>query len=588
VATALTDPLLTNRAFLHAMGLRAKHRQQYGLPQAPGLDIPETTLAQFVATRPWQIDRHAFDWARHRYLEPLYEAFRLTPGANEGLQITLMKGAQIGASVWAMLGLIFLAVKFPGRKIAYFLPDQSMSYLFSGDRFKPMVQSNPVIGEMLGHQNEGTDNMRLRMIGPSSIFFSYMGGTTSTESLPLLGIYFDEVRRMGMTDVSLAEQRISHSEYPVNIKLSTAGYPDSDIAAAFSATNQQYWHSTCQCADGVILSEEWPNCIGIQGDDIFYRCPRCGTRIPNPQDGRYIAHAPSKSIQGFHIPQTLSLAPLHSPAALFAQYSNPAYDRGEFVRSALGRPYVDPTAQLVTDDDLRACVDAEARWEPDGVNCAMGIDQKGLQNDVIIVRPLPGNKVRLVHMERIEGDDPFGERLDHLMRCYDVACCVCDLNPGYNEALRFAQRWLSRVYLVTYSSTERADMFAWRDRLRPKHQIPNEPEVKFKYMVTLQRYKALDYALALFRERLVVLPHPRGLVQTCHDDQGILRPLFMGEEVLFPHLKRLVRQKEIVDAEQGTSKMVMVKVGADPHFAFAWTYGIAAISRRPGGRVAIL
>src|SRR5215467_7240097 len=96
------DQLLADETFTRAMAIRAKHRQANGLPTAQGLTIPETTLAQFVTQRPWQIDRHPFDWANHQYLLPLYEAFRVDPHANDGIDIVLIKGAQIGASVWAM------------------------------------------------------------------------------------------------------------------------------------------------------------------------------------------------------------------------------------------------------------------------------------------------------------------------------------------------------------------------------------------------------------------------------------------------------------------------------------------------------
>ena len=60
---------------------------------------------------------------------------------------------------------------------------------------------------------------------------------------------------MSMTDISLAEQRISHSEYPVNIKLSTAGYPGTDIDYYYSLTNQQEWHTRCRCPDGIVLAD---------------------------------------------------------------------------------------------------------------------------------------------------------------------------------------------------------------------------------------------------------------------------------------------------------------------------------------------
>jgi hypothetical protein len=577
------DPRLANKDLLILAAMRLKHRQQHGAPQT--LTIPETTLAQFVQHRPWQVDRHPFDWERHRYLLPLYEAFQLTPGANDGLQMVILKGAQTGASVFGMLGLIFLALKLPGSWSAYYLPDQAMTQIFSSNRFKPMVESNPLVAPLLGGERGESDNSnRLRTLGRSSVSFGYMGGKTSTESLPLLAVFFDEVRRMEGLHLNLAEERISHSPYPINIKLSTAGYPEQDIHAHFLRTNQQYYHSRCRCPDGVVLAAHWPDCIGIEGEEIFYRCPTCGTVITNPQEGRYLAHAPDKPIPGFHIPQTLSLAPLHAPAKLWAKYLDPQQDRGEFYRSALGLPYIDPDAQLVTADDLAACEDTELRWAPQGTNCVCGIDQMGGWNDVVVLQQVRSGKYRLVHLERIAGEDPFGDgRLDVLMRRYDVSCCVCDLNPNYNESLRFAKRWAPRVFLVTYSSSEQAPMIAWRDRERLRSQHANTAEGQFPYMVTIQRYKALDFALGLFRARLVAMPHRRGLVATVHDDHGVVRPVFLAEELFWPHLQRLVRQKHVLDAEQGTYKMEMVKVGADPHYAFAWLYAVVAAARSTGG-----
>jgi hypothetical protein len=588
MASTLIDPILTDKGFLRAMALRAKHRQAFGVPQAPSLPIPETTLAQFVTNRPWQIDRHAFDWAHHQYLWPLYEAFCVDPQANNGIDIVLIKGAQIGASVWAMLGMIFLSVKFPGRKLGYFLPDQSMSYLFSGDRFKPMVQSNPVIGQMLGDQHDGTDNMRLRMIGQSSVFFSYMGGTTSTESLPLLGIYFDEVRRMSMTDVSLAEQRISHSEYPVNVKLSTAGYPGTDIDYYYSLTDQREWHTDCQCRDGVLLAELWPDCLGFAGDEVFYRCPRCNTVIDNPQAGRYIAHAPSKALVGFRIPQTVSLAPLHTPKALWTRYTNPKEDRGEFYRSVLGRPYVDPESQLVTEDDLIACENPDLHWERKGTNCVIGCDTMGGYAWVVVKMLAPNGKHRLVHLECIEDLDPLGARMDALLRDFDVSCAVVDMLPNWNDGMRLALRHRPKVFLATYQAHDA--MIAWQDRMRPKKQSRNERDVRdsFRYRVTLNRYKVLEWSLQRFRQRDNEMPHRRGLVQTLTDAHGIRRPMFVCEEVYWDHLKRMVSKKDVRNEETGEFKMTMINLGIDPHLVHANAYCDVGLQRTRGGRVSIL
>jgi hypothetical protein len=574
------DPRLAHPDVIALAALRLKHRlASQGAAPLAGLPIPERTLAAFVQQRPWQIDRHGFDWEHHRYLLPLYEAFAVAPGHSDGLTLTVIKGAQVGASVWAMLGMIFLAVLFAGRKLGYFLPDQTMTHLFSQDRFKPMVESNPTIGAMLGRQ-DATNNMRLRMIGDSSIFFSYMGGTTSTESLPLLGIYFDEVRRMNMSDIGLAEQRISHSEYPVNIKLSTAGYPGSDIDYYYSLTDQREWHTRCQCPDGIVLAETWPDCVGFDGPAVFYRCPRCGTTIADPQDGSYVAHAPSSPIPGFRIPQTLSHAPLHTPQALWARYVSPKSDRGEFYRSTLGRPYIDPESQLVTEPDLVSCEAPDLAWQRTGVKCALGCDCMGGFAWVVIKMLAPTGKHRLVHLECIEDLEPLGARFDQLMHDFDVSCAVVDMLPNWNDAMRLAQRWVPRIFLATYQSHDA--MIAWQDAAHPKAQEKNEEDIKtsFRYRVTLNRYKVLEWSLRRFRNRDNEMPHRRGLVQTLTDAHGIRRPMFVCEEVYWDHMQRMVTKKELRNAETGEVRMVMVNLGIDPHLCHANAYADVALQRQ--------
>jgi hypothetical protein len=44
----------------------------------------------------------------------------------------------------------------------------------------------------------------------------------------------------------------------------------------------------------------------------------------------------------------------------------------------------------------------------------------------------------------------------------------------------------------------------------------------------------------------------------------------------------------MLDDEQGTYKMEMIKVGSDPHYAFSYCYAVCAAHRSPGGRVSIL
>jgi len=212
-----------------------EQRANSGLVLAPPpavTNLPDT-LFDFVSSRPYLVDKKPIDFARHRYLIEPYQAFACDR-TQDSFDFVLMSAAQVGKSVTIMGGLIFAALKFWADKFGYFLPDREMADIFSSDRFQPMVASNPSLAILAGEADQRInglkvkkeDRKRVRSLGASTIFFSYMGGKTSTEAIPMRGIFFDEVRRMKMTDIERASERVSHSDYPINCKVSTAGYPD--------------------------------------------------------------------------------------------------------------------------------------------------------------------------------------------------------------------------------------------------------------------------------------------------------------------------------------------------------------------------
>lgn len=561
-------------------------------------NLPET-LRGFIDKFPIKVDNKPMDFTRHRYLAPVYESMRLDRGDH--FTSVLMTGAQVGKTIRAIGGVVYSASTFWGESFGYFLPDQNMSDIFSSQRWKPIMRSHPLFASLSGllGRSSAEDRKRVRKFGESTIYFWYMGGKTSTEALPMHGVFFDEVRRMVFGDIQRAMERMSHCDYPIDEKISTAGHPDSDIHYYFKRTNQQYFHTTCKCPDGVVLADRWPDCVGVRGKaDYFYRCPTCSMEITDPQDGRYVARTPENEKKGigFHIPQILS--PYWPAPKLFEKYENAA-DRQEFYNSGLGTPWVDPTAIMVPLDVAMACVKPGLAWAQTGVNCLMGVDQRGGENHVVIGDIEPGtNKLRLRHLEIVQGEGKaVFAQLYSLMERFDVDTCVIDALPSYNEAVSFAKHHKRRVFLAYYS--DNVNMVRWSDRDEELKALQRaKPESKFEYHAMLDRYKSLEWTLTKWVERRVVCPEPKGLVQEVRVT-GVIRQshICLGdpdthEQGLFYHLRSAAKRRIEVftaDAERrervetGQFRMIFENIHVDPHFLHAMNYCSVAASRRQGG-----
>lgn len=578
-------------------------------------DMPDN-LYDFVNRFPGlKVDNQPFTWEGHEYLIEPYKSFRFEGKEKiEGDGWDLMCGAQTGKSIFAMLGLVFASLYFWSYFFGYFLPDRAKTEDFSDIRFKPMCRSIPELRPLWGvdptadeGERRGADKKSVRSIGPSKILFSYLGGITSTEAFPLVGVFFDEVRRMDKNLRELALERISHSPYPFDFNISTAGFPEADIDALFRRSRQNRFFSACGCKDGVLLYAAFPQCVGVKAQltspryrhmpDFFWLCPQCGEPVENPRRGEWRPENPSAKRIGWHIPQILS--PRQNAEKILSAYLS-AQNIGEFYRSKLGIPYLSPEERPITLDHLKATVNPDLRWLQKGTNCAMGIDQMGGYNTVRVVQWGEADernvqKSRTVHLEYVIADDPW-ERCGELMEQFDVSACVVDWEPNYNEALRFVKHFPGRAWLADYSfeATHAEEVCEWADRPKENQgQKRAGQETKNKYRVRISRFHAIDWFYQRIKDRLTEQPHERGLVAelaVSRDHQGKVitveprshrrpEPVFLAEEVYWKHLMSAARQTEVIDEDQGKKSMTYIHVGIDPHFLHTGLYAELALTR---------
>lgn len=596
----------------------------------PKVDACQSTL-EFVRRYGLRIEGRVFDFDAYSHMIDVFD--------DPSRFLVIMAGAQSGKTAFILSTFLREGLRVPGSFLGYFFPDDTLAAAFSNERFVKFVKSSIEIGRYLGKTGaeQDTNAVHTRTVASSKYFFRSVKSITGTEGLPMQGIFFDEVRKMSNGDIMRAEERIEAQANPMSVKVSTAGYPNSDIHAAFMAGNQTYWHSECLCSDGIILSEVYPDCIvDLKGaQDAFrrrvehayrnqplwlgmtdlqvaqfgeavYMCPRCETIIVNPRDGWWQARVESGPGSFTHSYQMSQLtSPSSSAAKVLHKSRNPLLRIDNFYKDVLGRPFLDPKSMPVTDEDLYSCVTPEARWamrQSEGwrrrymKNCGMGVDCQGGYLVVTIGTYAPNGKFRLVHVGVVAGPQKW-RSLGKLMVMFDIQVAVVDSQPEWDSAHAFALEFRGRVFLAVYTGLH-TPMVDWKDRRKaPPGQKKAGEDAAFKFIVYLHRTKILQWALGMWRRRRMEVPDPMGLIQdlpvqsgkvilTAGLRVGTMTPTPICRDVFFLHQKSVAFRKEYQDPdaskqdfERGSYKMVADHVGTDPHAAHATGYLLAALSR---------
>ena len=533
---------------------------------------------------PFRLDnRPAMRW--------IYEQIPSTPEEAKGKRLVLMKCSQVGFTVMEMLAMIYFALKFMPTKIGMFLPQQTLAAVKSTQRFMPIVRTVPDAHRMMLDNPSGTKggegNVLTRNMGKSVFYFLWTTGKATTESLPMDVLSFDEVQEMNIADMEKTQERLSASNIRYTLMGSTANWPDRDIHFFYKkGTRHRFWTHCAACDTHQLLDDHFPGCIRLrehEGEtDYHYVCHECDEVIPDPQVGEWRAEVEDAPYQSVHFPQLLS--PTISPREIIESYHN-ADDMKNFYNRKLGKPYTDPSQVPVTLEILNDCarigMEMGLEWESRGAHYFMGLDQGGLFNVAIIAKRMASGHMAIVHVEEIYADDPF-LRCSELMHQFGIDVCVVESLPNYNDAKRFAGRHLGKVFLASYTQMK-DEMIRWGDAVPTKAERKTEEEDRDRYTVTLDQYKCMDVATSRITKRQVLFPDPDGLVQTLKikERSVIEEAMPILKDRVFLHLTRVALVAEL-DEEERKFKRRVVKVGIDPHFAYAFMLLNVAWARSHG------
>ena len=593
---------------------------RYILQLREGLSLPSSEFsveetesllrfAEASGIQPEGVGGSGFDLSSRPYLRPLYEESRDRPRSR----LVIMKAAQMGLTVRMFFRAAWLTSDVNRRfNVALMFPTQEAVEDLHKTRFRPMMQSSRRMLKLIEGNVDASSVVR---IGVSNMRFRGMASGISVDSFPADALLFDEVRLMDRSLLSRTMARVSDSEWVDErgmrgiVELnSTAGFPNSDIHSYFLRSTQNFWHTRCaniRCGNhnGFIMAETWPSCVDPAG--MRYICPKCGVEIADTRSGFYEPLGPGDAEwDGYSFNQIMKGAS-HLPE-LWRAYErmvihgeNPT----EFYNSYLGTPHFDPESVLVPPDRFRAAsrVDPDYVWprvgeNPQGWVTSIGMDQRGGEKHVSIVRRSSDGRFYLAHLEVVELDG--GEAVAYcveLARRWRVDIAVVDAYPAYDFAKDFGHALGRRLVWLAQYVHDRDQPVEWSDQTRVKSVRKTSGDAKYEQIVKLDRYKFLLQFFSLWREQRVVLPVNLTARTQILNRGGKKVPVYLALE-LQTHLENIARvripkmrrDERGVEVDTGQSHLTFSHRSVDPHFVHSMAYAVAGLMREsPKGRILV-
>ncbi len=487
-----------------------------------------------------------------------------------------MKSAQAGFTEVG-INLALYTVDVLKKSVLYVLPTFANACDFSRARFNPALRMSPALRSVFTDVN----NVGLKMADNVALYIKGSHGDSNLKSYPVSTLILDELDEMDQSQIELALQRLrGHPEKKVWY-ISTPTTPDHGVSLEYDKSTQEHFRFKCPGCNK-IDEFRFPESLELCGEDMndpdcyksFYKCTMCGYRFHHTringrieQDEKLMAltntgfweptiKGTDPDRRGFKINQLYSytVGPDEVAIDYFKSLTN-NYAKQEFHKSVLGEPFVGQESQ-VTDDLI---VKATGRYSCKQLSVkagekrmiTMGIDRGTWCNYVVCEWFYPeftldlntSAQCRVLDAGAFHEED-FDRYPDRLMQEWQVRACRVDMDPGPQEARRFARRFPKYVWMNRYREG------------RVGKEMSIDDDGSFAPVATVDRTNWLDVCLGRFFSGSIELPHdlPRGF----------------GE-----HIKALVRVYE--EDKNGNILSVYRNRGKPDHYAHALNYAEMAL-----------
>lgn len=636
----MTKRIRADDAFRKSVG-----RQEAFSPEAV------ESLWHFLKEAHLEVDRVLVDPDLFYWLHPLYKITRtdlLGVKDKEGnwLQrpkyeagILFRKASQMGASIWSIVFMLWLCIDLERPLgIACYWPTEKDLQDFIQTRLDPMLAGNVKMQSYMADTK--VDSTRAKQIGRSTIYFRYVAGKASADSIPVDVLLCDEVRLWDTPKETIQrlKERLGQSDVRFFAYFSTVGSQGDFMEQEWAQSNQIKYFSLCRendCHTEIASDPASPNRV-FRGDDLdsanpelllirgvvlsdylpdqfvqvtgrregTYICPCCGSPVANPKAGGYAETRPdAEGMYALEFARTLS--PRLSPFELLKEY-NDAKDMKQFMNGYLAKPWLDPEGRPIKPEDWQRAKDKNLAWAEGGEGGTndLGADFRAREMHYVILErptgeldeggiPIPGRVLRVGVYQKSD----WKAFLEQLLERFDVRKAVIDYMPFTTDTLELADRYEGRVMLAMYKDGPMLRTGTQQGKGAGKVS----PDAREKHMVYFDQVKSLNYSLTRFSRGYFRVPDAP-LYQSAyidrkkneHDHFDVSEGMEgIGREGFKQHLMCLSLVTKFPDSrnnagERAHESGAMVQEfqdagGFDPHWAHAYNYAVMASQLEGGG-----
>ena len=401
------------------------------------------------------------DFVRYPYMKAVY--------SDTHPDITIIKGAQLGFSTWAMCRALWMLTTF-NCTVIYTFPTREQVSEYTAARIDPIIQQSPYLQSRIVDVN----SVKLKKFrrdpkdtsaGVSLVYFQGAAKESDAIAVDADLVIHDEEDKSNPQVIEQYRERLTASRYKWRARLSTPTIPGYGVDRSYALTDMMKWLVKCSSCNAE-FEMRFPNEPGdarsniephdwkevVEGTLPRYKCHLCGTTLTDSDraGGRWVAKRPAGGLpRGYQVSQMA--APWISAGEILFSRANSTWER-DFWNLKIGMAWMAGTTAMT-----RAALQKRASDEPmeyTGSGYFMGVDV-GKRLHVIVGKYDENGSPRVVRIDSLPWD-PDGDfiELDEFMLAYGVNTCVVDRAPETGMARRFSNRWnrpgATRVYLCTY------------------------------------------------------------------------------------------------------------------------------------------
>ena len=461
------------------------------------VDIQDAALRVYNFI-PWLAIKH-HKTHKNEYLNFKTHPYQKKIYFDKSKYLVIIKSTQNGVSEYLLVRAIGHAIQ--GMRVFYVLPTFELVKRFVDERYTKTTQNTSYYRMLVRAVKEimdikQTESVKSKDIGEGNIAFVNSGSSVGFTEYPADEVIIDELDKCDKTNIEMAWERLSASEYRWQTKISNPTYKNMGIDAEYEDTDQMEWFVPCPNGHKVRLDwfehvvreinkdeyilrdKEWS---WNSGKDIRPICDICDKPINRHGFGEW--DATSESVKrGYRLTKlftgTVSMIELYDR---FQKGLKNDEILQRFYNADLGEGYI-AKGKKISEEMLKACARDYRPGTEDGLILA-GVDV-GTWYHYIIVKLMPEGIMKTLCV----GKERDTEELKRIIMEYKVNCFVVDAEPETREARKIAN--IKKLGFVCHIKNPKNDLI----------------DIKRKSL-TVSRTPSIDAVKELILTNTIIFPH---------------------------------------------------------------------------------